>query len=62
MEETIDMDAFLKTMAVMLYSGAFDQLTGVGPHNYYLYHDPQSDRWNYPVSYTHLTLPTILLV
>ncbi|MEO2008243.1 MAG: CotH kinase family protein [Pirellulaceae bacterium] len=47
MEETIDMDAFLKTMAVMLYSGAFDQLTGVGPHNYYLYHDPQSDRWNY---------------
>jgi hypothetical protein len=47
MEETIEMDAFLQTMAVMLFSGAFDQLTGWGPHNYYLYHDPQSGRWHY---------------
>jgi len=47
MEKAVDVDSFLKTMAVMLYSGAFDQLTGVGPHNYYLYHDPESDRWNY---------------
>ncbi|MCH2126745.1 MAG: CotH kinase family protein [Pirellulaceae bacterium] len=47
MEATIDMDGFLKTMAVMLYSGAFDQLTGWNPHNYYLYHDPQSERWHY---------------
>jgi spore coat protein CotH len=47
MEETIDVEAFLQTMAVMLFSGAFDQLTGVGPHNYYLYHDPQSGRWHY---------------
>ena len=47
MEATIDMDAFLKTMAVMLFSGAFDQLTGWAPHNYYLYHDPQGERWHY---------------
>ena len=47
MESTIEMDAFLKTMAVMLFSGAFDQLTGWGPHNYYLYHDPRSKHWHY---------------
>ena len=47
MESTVEMDAFLKTMAVMLFSGAFDQLTGWGPHNYYLYHDPRSTRWHY---------------
>ena len=47
MEATIDMEAFLQTMAVMLFSGAFDQLTGWSPHNYYLYHDPQSNRWHY---------------
>ena len=47
MEASIEMDAFLKTMAVMLFSGAFDQLTGWGPHNYYLYHDPASKRWHY---------------
>ncbi len=47
MESSIEMDAFLQTMAVMLFSGAFDQLTGWGPHNYYLYHDPRSKRWNY---------------
>jgi spore coat protein CotH len=47
MEATIDMDAFLQTMAVMLFSGAFDQLTGGNPHNYYLYHDPQSNQWHY---------------
>lgn len=45
---TIDVDAFLKTMAVMLFSGAFDQLTGWNPHNYYLYHGLENDqRWNY---------------
>jgi hypothetical protein len=47
MEATIDMDAFLKTMAVMLFSGAFDQLTGWAPHNYYLYRDLQGGRWHY---------------
>ena len=41
------MDAFLQTMAVMLFSGAFDQLTGWNPHNYCLYHQPRSDRWYY---------------
>ncbi len=47
MEATIDMEAFLKTMAVMLFSGAFDQLTGWNPHNYYLYRDPGTKRWHY---------------
>lgn len=43
----IHTDAFLKTMAVMLYAGAFDQLTGWNPHNYYLYRDPGDERWHY---------------
>ena len=47
MESTIAMDAFLQTTAVMLFAGAFDQLTGWNPHNYCLYHEPQSDRWHY---------------
>jgi len=48
LETTIDADAFLKTMAVMLFSGAFDQLTGWNPHNYYLYHGLEKDqRWSY---------------
>ncbi len=47
MQQTIELDDFLKTMAVLLFSGAFDQLTGWGPHNYYLYLEPQSDRWHY---------------
>ncbi|MAJ75279.1 hypothetical protein CMK13_20070 [Candidatus Poribacteria bacterium] len=46
-ESIIDLDAFLKTMAVMLFSGAFDQLTGTNPHNYYLYCPPMSNRWHY---------------
>jgi len=33
--------------AVMLFSGAFDQLTGWNPHNYYLHHDRKSGRWRY---------------
>ncbi|MHB0961081.1 MAG: CotH kinase family protein [Pirellulaceae bacterium] len=47
METSIHLDAFLQTMAVMLFSGAFDQLTGWNPHNYYLYHHPQDSRWYY---------------
>jgi len=43
----LDMDAFLKSMAVLLYAGAFDQLTGWNPHNYCLYRQPQNDRWYY---------------
>ena len=46
-ESIINLDAFLKTMAVMLFSGAFDQLTGTNPHNYYLYCPPMSNRWHY---------------
>ena len=31
----------------MLFSGAFDQLAGWNPHNYFLYHDGKRDRWRY---------------
>ena len=47
MQANMNMDALLKTMAVMLFAGAFDQLTGWNPHNYYLYRDPGDDRWHY---------------
>lgn len=47
LEATMELDDFLRTAAVMLFSGAFDQLTGWGPHNYYLYHDARRDRWRY---------------
>ena len=38
LESAMALDDFLRTMAVMLFSGAFDQLTGWNPHNYYLFH------------------------
>lgn len=38
---------FLRVTAVMLFAGAFDQLTGWNPHNYYLYHDGKNNRWRY---------------
>jgi spore coat protein CotH len=44
---TLDVDAFVKTTAVMLFSGAFDQYTGWAPHNYYLYRNPVDLRWTY---------------
>ena len=47
MQATIEMESFLKTMAVMIFAGAFDQLTGTNPHNYYLYHHRLSNRWHY---------------
>ena len=47
MRQTFETDAFLKTTAVMLFSGAFDQLTGWNAHNYYLYRHPKSQRWHY---------------
>lgn len=47
LQASIDVDALLKTMAVMLFAGAFDQLTGWNPHNYYLYHEPSGGRWHY---------------
>lgn len=43
----LDLDAFIKTTAVMLFAGAFDQYTGWSPHNYYLYQDPADGRWTY---------------
>lgn len=47
LEEGMHVDPFLKTTAVMLLAGAFDQLTGWGPHNYYLYHEKGTGKWNY---------------
>lgn len=47
LEQKMELDDFLKVSAVLLLSGAFDQLTGWGPHNYYLYHDGKNDRWRY---------------
>ncbi len=47
LESKMELDDFLRVTAVMLLSGAFDQLTGWNPHNYYLYHDANQDRWRY---------------
>lgn len=47
LEANMELDSFLRVMAVMLFSGAFDQLTGWNPHNYYLYHDNIHHRWRY---------------
>jgi hypothetical protein len=47
LETKMEVDDFLRVMAVMLFSGAFDQLTGWNPHNYFLYHDGKHDRWRY---------------
>lgn len=40
-------DEFVRTIAAMLFAGAFDQLTGWNPHNYYLYQDVTEKRWHY---------------
>lgn len=45
--QRLEMDTFLRTTAVMLFAGAFDQLTGWQSHNYYLYRDSQNKRWHY---------------
>lgn len=47
LSQILDVDGFLKTTAVLLFAGAFDQYTGWGPHNYYLYQDPVARRWYY---------------
>lgn len=47
LEARLDVEAFLKTTAVLLLAGAFDQYTGWGPHNYYLYRNPADGRWTY---------------
>lgn len=50
LEQVMALDDFIETMAVMLLSGAFDQLTGWNPHNYYLYQNPTDARWHYLTS------------
>lgn len=47
LEAKMEVDDFLRVTAVMLFAGAFDQLTGWNPHNYFLYHDAKRDRWRY---------------
>jgi spore coat protein CotH len=47
LESKMELDDFLRVTAVLLFSGAFDQLTGWNPHNYFLYHDAKHDRWRY---------------
>jgi spore coat protein H len=47
LEKKMEVDDFLRTTAVLLLSGAFDQLTGWNPHNYYLCYDETRDRWHY---------------
>lgn len=47
LEQQLELDDFLKVSAVLLLAGAFDQLTGWGPHNYYLYQDRNNERWRY---------------
>ena len=47
LDKHIMLDHFLKTTAVMLFAGCFDQLTGWNPHNYYLYRNSETSRWSY---------------
>ena len=47
LEQWLRLDKFLKTTAIMLFAGCFDQLTGWNPHNYYLYQHPDSSKWSY---------------
>ena len=51
LEETLQarfaLEPFVKTMAVMAFSGAFDQYTGFNPHNFYLYDDPTTGKVHY---------------
>ena len=50
LEQALALEDFFQTMAVMLFSGAFDQLTGWNPHNYYLYRAVNDGRWHYLTS------------
>jgi hypothetical protein len=47
LSQILDVEGFVETTAVMLFAGAFDQYTGWGPHNYYLYRNPTDQRWTY---------------
>ena len=49
LENRFALEPFLKLVAVMMLSGAFDQYTGFNPHNYYIYDDPVSERMHYIV-------------
>lgn len=49
LEAAFELDPFLRLMAVMVFGGAFDQYTGMGPHNFYLYRDPPTGRMHYLV-------------
>jgi CotH kinase protein len=47
LESKMEVDDFLRITAVLLLAGAFDQLTGWNPHNYFLYRDGKRNRWRY---------------
>lgn len=47
LDSKLDVDQFLRITAILLLSGAFDQLTGWSPHNYYLHFDEKQNRWHY---------------
>ena len=47
LRRVFDVDAFTWQMGVLLLAGAFDQYTGLGPHNYYLHRESQTGRWRY---------------
>ncbi|MFO0865027.1 MAG: CotH kinase family protein [Gemmataceae bacterium] len=47
LQSKLEADDFLRTTAIMLFAGAFDQLAGWNPHNYFLFHDAKRDRWRY---------------
>jgi hypothetical protein len=47
LRESLDIESFITTTAVLLFAGAFDQYTGWSPHNYYLYQSRADRRWTY---------------
>ncbi|MDB6175146.1 MAG: hypothetical protein JWL59_4457 [Chthoniobacteraceae bacterium] len=47
LRRSLDVEAYIKTTAILLFAGAFDQYTGWQPHNYYLYRNPADQRWSY---------------
>ena len=47
LKSTMDVDQLFRVTAIMLFSGAFDQLTGWNAHNFYLFHESERGRWNY---------------
>ncbi|MBV72365.1 MAG: hypothetical protein CMH52_13655 [Myxococcales bacterium] len=47
LESRFELESFIKLMAVMVFSGAFDQYTGQAPHNFYIYNDPETGRLSY---------------